>query len=87
VAYRIDLKNSAAKDLQKLPQKEYLRISDRIKALGLNPRPQGVKKLKSSEEKYRIRVGNYRVLYMIDDGTKSVTIYAAGDRKDIYRYL
>jgi mRNA interferase RelE/StbE len=84
-SYRLDLKSKAAKELAKLPQKEYFRISDKIKALSENPRPHGVKKLKSDEEKYRIRVGDYRVIYAIYDKDKIVEIYGVGDRKDVYR--
>lgn len=87
VRYQIELKKTTAKELQSLPKNNYYRISDKIKALANNPRPYGVKKLKSSEEKYRIRVGSYRVLYTIDDKKKVVVIYAVGDRKEIYRYL
>ena len=86
-SYRINLKSKAAKELRRLPKKEYLHLSDRIKALSQNPRPHGVKKLRGGDEKYRIRFGNYRALYTIDDKDKVVTIYAVGDRKDVYRYL
>lgn len=85
--YRIDLKSRAAKELQRLPKRDYLRLSDKIKTLSQTPRPHGVKKLKKGEEKYRVRVGQYRVLFKIDDKEKRITVYAAGDRKGIYRHL
>jgi mRNA interferase RelE/StbE len=84
--YAVELKSGAAKELRKIPHRDYIRISDKIRLLSDIPRPHGVKKLQSAEEKYRIRVGDYRILYFIDDIAKIVTIYAAGHRKDIYRF-
>lgn len=85
MAYQIKLKNKAAKELQKLNSKDYLRISGKIKSLARNPRPHGTKKLRGNEEKYRIRSGLFRVLYTIDNKKAVVEIYAVGHRKDIYR--
>ena len=56
-----------------------------MNALGQEPRPHGVRKLSGEEELYRIRVGDYRVIYAIEDDALIVLVVAVGDRRDIYR--
>ncbi len=83
--YRIVISKQALKDLIHLPLKVNLQISKAIEALASNPRPQGCKKLKGEKEYvWRIRVGNYRVLYSIDDKIEIVDVRKIGHRKDIY---
>ncbi|MFN2198318.1 MAG: type II toxin-antitoxin system RelE family toxin [Anaerolineales bacterium] len=82
--YRIVFKKSVAKDLHPIPQKDIQRILKRIDGLIEDPRPTGVEKL-SGDEKYRIRQGNYRILYMIEDEIITVTIIKVGHRRDVYR--
>ena len=82
-SYKIELKRSAEKELKALPKKELLRVVEAIKSLGEEPRPNGCKKL-SGEEKYRRRVGNYRILYKIDDGVLVIYVVKVGHRKDVY---
>ena len=65
-SYKIEIKKSAAKEIYKLPKKTIQRVIEKIHALSANPRPDGCKKL-SGDEKYRIRVSDYRILYSIDD--------------------
>lgn len=74
MGYKIIIKPSAQKDLDTYPDKEVKRIVIRISQLFINPRPIGTQKL-SDIEGYRIRAGNYRVLYEIDDRIKTVYIY------------
>lgn len=81
--YKIEIKKSAAKEISKLPKVSVKRIIDRIQALSDDPRPQGCKKL-SGDEKYRIRIGIYRVLYSIIDEELVIFIVKVGHRKDIY---
>jgi mRNA interferase RelE/StbE len=84
--YKITFKNSAYKELERLPKSTVRKIAVAIDGLEVDPRPVGVKKLKdSSEDLYRIRVGDYRVIYTINDGVKIVTILRIGHRKDIYK--
>ena len=84
--YQITFKDSASKELQRLSKSVVTKIASAINELSENPRPSGVKKLKdSSEDLYRIRVGDYRIIYVIDDGIKIVNIRRLGHRKDIYR--
>lgn len=83
--YKIFLKRSAGKELEKVPGKDKQRIIEKIRSLATNPRPVGVKKL-SGEEKYRIRQGDYRILYKIEEEIITVTVVRIAHRKDIYRY-
>ena len=83
-SYKLLIKPSAAKELEALPRKERSRIVTQIKALADNPHPPGSEKL-SGEEKYRLRQGDYRVLYSIQDASATVTIVKIGHRRDVYR--
>ena len=84
--YKILIRKSAAKELEKLPHKELKRIVTRIQELANNPRPAGVEKL-SGFDRYRIRQGNYRIVYSIQDNELTVWIIKVGHRKEIYRNL
>jgi mRNA interferase RelE/StbE len=84
--YKITFKNSAFKELERLPNPMVRKIAGAIDDLAKNPRPIGIKKLKdSSEDLYRIRVGDYRIIYAIDDGIRIINILRIGHRKDIYK--
>ena len=83
-SYDLLINRSARKELESLPSKDCTRVTKKILALAENPRPAGAEKL-SGEEKYRIRQGDYRVLYAIDDGSKQVTVVKIGHREDVYR--
>jgi len=83
VSYRIVIKKSAAKEIEALPQKDRLRVIERILLLAEDPRPPGSKKL-SRQEKYRIRQGNYRILYQIVDDELLVIVVKIGHRRDVY---
>jgi mRNA interferase RelE/StbE len=83
-SYRIVFKQSVAKDLRQIPRKDIQRILKRVDSLKDDPRPAGVEKL-SGDEKHRIRQGNYRILYMIEDEIITVTIVKVGHRRDVYR--
>lgn len=82
--YEVEIKKSAIKQLSKLPTKEALWLSNELSKLSNNPRPEGCKKLKGNKNQYRIRVGNYRAVYNIDDQILIVEVTKIGDRKDIY---
>ena len=83
--YRITFKPSAHKELLQVPKSAVKKIVIAIDRLVENPRPMGVKKLKGTKEDlYRIRVGDYRVIYTVDDVIRIVNIRRIGDRKDIY---
>jgi mRNA interferase RelE/StbE len=74
----------AQKELARLPEREYERIRDAISALAETPRPPGCLKL-SGREGWRIRVGDYRVVYEIDDKANTLTVLQVGHRRDVYR--
>ena len=85
MAYEIAYKSSAVKELDKLPREIQRRILEAIQLLSDNPRPSGVKKLQSEIDLYRIRIGEYRVVYSIQDGQLKILVVAIGHRRDIYR--
>jgi len=84
VRYEIVFKRSVYKDLRRLPKSDIKRILARIDSLADNPRPSGAEKL-TNEEKYRIRQGNYRILYRVEDTIITVTIVKVGHRREVYR--
>ena len=83
--YTIHFKNSALKELRKLPKKVADRIARDINNLSVNQRPPGSKKLKGINELYRLRSGDYRVIYQVQDRVLIVLVIRIGDRKDVYR--
>lgn len=85
MTYRVFDKPAAERDLAKLPRDVLRRVSDRISRLAENPRPPGSEKLKGEEDLYRIRVGDYRVLYEIDDEARAVWVARVRHRRDAYR--
>ena len=83
-SYRLLIKPSAARELENLPLKDRKRVAARIQRLGSNPRPDGAEKL-SGQDKYRLRQGDYRVLYSIDDTQAQVVVVKIGHRREVYR--
>jgi mRNA interferase RelE/StbE len=82
--YNIRIKRSAAKEIEGLPVKDRKRVVTRIQSLAENPRPMGSEKL-SGEEKYRLRQGDYRILYEIVDADLIVTVVKVANRRDVHR--
>jgi mRNA interferase RelE/StbE len=83
-SYRVDIARGAERDLDDLAARDRKRVIARMRALAADPRPPGSEKL-SGEEKYRVRQGDLRILYEIDDGTSTVTVVKIGHRRDVYR--
>jgi len=83
--YVIKFTQHAARSFRKLPREIQTRISPAIESLKDNPRPPGSEKLKGTDDAYRIRVGDYRVLYEVKDAELVVYIIEAGHRREIYR--
>ena len=83
-AYKIYFKRSAVKDLDAIPTKDLQRILNRIDLLKEDPRPPDCEKL-SGQERYRIRQGNYRIVYSIQDDVLTVCVVKIGHRRDVYR--
>lgn len=82
--YQISLTPSAQKDLGSLPAKIQRQVAARIDALADDPRPDGAKKLKGGRNEYRLRSGDFRVLYQIHDDRVLVIVVRIADRKDAY---
>ncbi len=83
-SYSVLIKRSAEAELASLALKDRRRLVARIDGLAADPRPRGCEKL-SGEEKYRVRQGDLRILYEIDDREAAVTIVKIGHRRDLYR--
>ncbi len=85
MAFRVEWKKSTRKDLRKLPPNVVDRVLETVEQLAENPFPAGVEKLAGSEHAYRVRVGDYRVVYEVATKTKLVEIQRVRHRKDVYR--
>jgi mRNA interferase RelE/StbE len=84
--YRLSIKPSAGKELEAVGSKaDRTRIISKISALATNPRPHGSEKLAGYDDRYRVRQGNFRVVYELDDVSSHVTIYKIGHRREVYR--
>lgn len=84
-SYNILFDQDVEKDLSKIPKADARRVMLRITKLSSNPRPSQSLKLEGSNITYRLRVGDYRAIYQIDDPTKTITIFHVRHRKDVYR--
>ena len=84
MTYEVLLKRSAERELSNLHHATHDRIIRRIAGLGSTPRPAGAVKLQG-QDAYRVRVGDYRVLYAVDDARRRVEVIAIGHRRDVYR--
>jgi mRNA interferase RelE/StbE len=82
--YSLLIKPSALKELEAIPPKDRRRIVRRIEGLAVDPRPPGCEKL-SGLEQYRVRQGDYRVIYSVDDEARTAVIVKVGHRRDVYR--
>ena len=84
VAYEVLFKKSVEKDFRSIPKNELKKIIKRIGELAKNPRPQNCEKL-TGQNRYRLRQGNYRIVYSIQDNELTIWVVKVGHRKDIYR--
>ena len=85
MVYQIEIKRSAAKEIAALAKRDQRRIVSAIEALAADPRPEAAHKLTNSENAYRIRVDDYRVVYQVVDEILTVFVVRVGHRKDVYR--
>lgn len=86
-SYEISWKKSAVSDLRRIGKQFINRIIRAIEALETNPYGINSKKLKATEHIYRLRIGEYRVIYQVDTSAKAIIIYHVRHRKDIYRFM
>jgi mRNA interferase RelE/StbE len=84
VEYFLEIKRSAQKELDALDDALFARIDRKILALAGNPRPSGCKKLKGYKDQWRARAGDWRVLYIMDDALKLVTVTRIAHRREVY---
>jgi mRNA interferase RelE/StbE len=84
VKYSLEIKQSAQKELDALEDTLFTRIDRKILALADNPRPAGCKKLRGYKDQWRIRIGDWRVLYIVDDQAKVITITGVAHRSEVY---
>jgi mRNA interferase RelE/StbE len=84
MAYTVGILRRAQKELAQLPAEVYPRVRDGIRALAHDPRPPGCRKL-TARDGWRISIGDYRVIYDIDDTQHAVTVVHVGHRRDVYR--
>jgi mRNA interferase RelE/StbE len=84
VKYSLEIKPSAQKELDALDQGPFTRIDRKVLALAANPRPAGCKKLRGYKDQWRIRVGDWRVLYIIDDDAKLISVTRIAHRREVY---
>ena len=82
--YSLEIKQSAQKELDALDDSVFKRIDRKILALASDPRPPGCKKLRVYSDHWRVRVGDWRVVYVINDGAKLVTITRVAHRREVY---
>ena len=84
-AYKIIIVGAVHKQLKRINREDKKRILDKIQSLANNPRPHGFKELKGSENLFRVRTGDYRIIYEIQDKMLLITILKVGNRREIYR--
>lgn len=83
-SYRVSFKQSAEKELRRIASPFLAKILDKVRSLSNHPRPQGARLLKGEDRFYRLRQGDYRVIYEIDDTDRTVTIIKIGHRREVY---
>jgi mRNA interferase RelE/StbE len=87
VSYTVEFSPSAARQFKALPKKDKVRIKTRIDALAENPYPADTKKLTNEKDLYRIRAGDYRVIYTVQNKQLLILVVKIGHRREIYRRL
>ena len=85
MSYQVDIAPAAQRDFKRLPPETIRKVDTAILELEQTPRPHECAKLEGSTDEYRVRVGDYRILYVIDDKAKLVTIVHIRHRRDAYR--
>lgn len=85
MAYRVTITPTAVKERKRLDAETRQRIDDALRGLYENARPAGAKKLSGSKQDWRIRVGNYRILYEVDDAGNLITVWRIAHRREVYR--
>lgn len=82
--YEVEIETSPAKQIQRLQRHEQARVMAAIMALADEPRPHGCSKMLGTDSAYRVRIGKFRVVYVVDDGPRVVTVTRVGHRTEVY---
>ena len=82
--YSLVIKKSAERELRTIPKPDLRRVTERLRGLAQDPRPTGSEKL-SGHDRYRVRQGDYRTVYAVDDETRTVQVVKVGHRREVYR--
>ncbi len=82
--YAVDVKPAARKELERLPDNVLSRVVSKLESLSHTPRPAGCKKLKGYKDQWRVRAGDWRVVYIIDDAAKLVSVTRIAHRREVY---
>jgi mRNA interferase RelE/StbE len=82
--YAVEVKPPARKELEALPDKVLSRVVRKLESLSHTPRPAGCKKLKGYKDQWRVRVGDWRVVYIVDDSAKLVSVTRIAHRREVY---
>ena len=82
--YSVQVKPTARKELEEIPDNVLVRVIHKIELLGHSPRPAGCKKLRGYKDQWRIRVGDWRVIYIIDDAAKLISVTRVAHRREVY---
>lgn len=83
-SYSVEVKPSARKELEALPDNVLARVVKKMDSLRYAPRPAGCKKLKGFKDQWRVRVGDWRVVYIIDDAAKLISVTRIAHRREVY---
>ncbi len=84
--YTLEIKSTAVRELELPPKRIFTRAIRSIDELAIQPRPHGSKKMAGVPDRWRVRIGDYRILYLIDDRRRKVTVFRVLHRKEAYRY-
>jgi len=85
LVYKVFLEKRAEREIKKLPAEIFYRIILKLKTLSENPKPPGCRKITGAESDWRIRIGDYRIIYEIDEQEKAVKVMRIRHRRDVYR--
>lgn len=83
--YKVNISATAEKSLKKIPKKDIIKVVELIQMLGIRPYPVGCRKLSGEEDVYRVRQGNYRVIYEVLEHELVILVLKIGNRKNVYR--
>lgn len=85
--YKIEISSTAEKTLRKIPKKDLGKVIETIQILSINPYPPGCRKLSGEDGVYRVRQGNYRIIYEVDDQKITIFVLKIGHRSDVYKKI